>query len=277
LALLAAAAAVWGFWFDTHANSDGIRGVFYLPIIFSAALATGKRRSLQAFLLVSALCVASYILQPPRLGAEQALQYLLMSALVIGLPSLMSMALRQRLGRSRRRLYDVAKLDRLTRLHNRHYLLEELDKAIQRWRRGQMRFSAMVVDVDGLSRINASHGEPFGDEVLAEIAMMLRSTCRELDYVGRLGADRFLLILPATEAKDAMNVALRVQQKLSQRWLKAPSGEAVSVSVCMGIVQFNNGRWSASDTLSACDVALAQSRAQGYGQVTVYQSDEAPA
>jgi hypothetical protein len=47
--------------------------------------------------------------------------------------------------------------------------------------------------------------------------------------------------------------------------------------VSMGIVQFNNGHWSAEDTLCACNAALDASRAKGYGQISVYESDELPA
>lgn len=276
LTLVAAITAAWGFWFDTHGNSEGVRAVFYLPLIATAALAGNKRRSLQALLLVSGLCILSYILQPPKLGPEQMRLQTLMTALVIGLPSIMSMLLRSRYRRLDERLYQVAKLDRLTHLHDRHYLLEELDKAIQRWRRGQMKFSAMVVDVDGLSNINARYGERLGDQLLATTAMILRDSCRELDYLGRLGADRFLLILPATEAKDAMNLAMRAQQHIGDSLIKTDSDEVVSVSVSMGIVQFNNGHWSAEDTLSACNAALDASRAKGYGQISVYESDELP-
>jgi diguanylate cyclase (GGDEF)-like protein len=277
LTLVAVTVAAWGFWFDTHANSEGVRAVFYLPLIVIAALADNRRRSLQALLLVSGLCILSYILQPPKLGLEQMRVQSLMAALVIGLPSIMSMLLRRRYRRLDERLYQVAKLDRLTHLHDRHYLLEELDKAIQRWRRGQMQFSAMVVDVDGLSNTNARYGERLGDELLARTAMILRDSCRELDYLGRLGADRFLLILPATEATDAMHLAKRAQQHIGDSLLKADNDEVVSISVSMGIVQFNNGHWSAEDTLCACNAALDASRAKGYGQISVYESDELPA
>ena len=274
--ILAVLVAAWGFWFDTHANANGVRAVPYLLLIFAGSLGNKAIRSFHMALLASALYLISLIVQPPRLGADEMLTFSLMSATIIWVPSLMSIIQRRRFARLDEKLYEVAKLDRLTRLHNRHFLLEELDKAIQRWRRGQMRFSVMLVDIDGLSRINGHYGEQVGDEVLGFTGRVLRACCRDLDYLGRLGADRFLLILPATEAKDAMTLALRIQEKLTKAPIKSKNDEAVAISVSIGIVQFNNGRWSAEDTLAACDAALDTSRAEGYGEVSVYDSDEAP-
>lgn len=276
ITLAAILVAAMGFWFDTHSNANGVRAVPYLLLIFAGSFGDKAIRSFHMALLASALYIGSIIVQPPRLSGEDMLAFSLMSAAIIWVPSLMSIIQRRRFSRLDEKLYEVAKLDKLTRLHNRHFLLEELDKAIQRWRRGQMRFSTMLVDIDGLSRTNAHYGETIGDEVLSFTGQVLRNCCRDLDYLGRLGADRFLLILPATESKDAMTLALRIQEQLLKAPIKSKNDETVTISVSIGIVQFNNGRWSAEDTLAACDAALDTCRAEGYGEISVYESDEAP-
>jgi len=91
-------------------------------------------------------------------------------------------------------LTDLATTDLLTGLHNRRYVLSELDKAIQRSRRPGHRFSLVLFDLDGFKGINDTQGHPAGDLVLKKAAAALLSVCREGDVLGRYGGDEFLLI-----------------------------------------------------------------------------------
>jgi diguanylate cyclase (GGDEF)-like protein len=91
-------------------------------------------------------------------------------------------------------LTDLATTDLLTGLHNRRYVLNELDKAIQRSRRPGHRFSLVLFDLDGFKGINDTQGHPAGDVVLKKASEALQSVCREGDVLGRYGGDEFLLI-----------------------------------------------------------------------------------
>jgi diguanylate cyclase (GGDEF)-like protein len=91
-------------------------------------------------------------------------------------------------------LTDLATTDLLTGLHNRRYVLSELDKAIQRSRRPGHRFSLVLFDLDGFKQVNDTQGHPAGDLVLKKASAALQSVCREGDVLGRYGGDEFLLI-----------------------------------------------------------------------------------
>lgn len=123
ITILAVLVAAVGFWFDTHANANGVRAVPYLLLIFAGSLGNNAVRSFHMALVASALYITSLIVQPPRLTGEEMLTYSVMSAAIIWIPSLMSIIQRRRFSRLDEKLYEVAKLDRLTRLHNRHFLI----------------------------------------------------------------------------------------------------------------------------------------------------------
>jgi diguanylate cyclase (GGDEF)-like protein len=101
-------------------------------------------------------------------------------------------------------LTDLATTDALTGLHNRRYVLEELEKAVQRGRRTQQPFAVVLFDLDGFKGINDSLGHAAGDRVLQKVAGALGGVVREGDVLGRYGGDEFLLItygdLPATQS-----------------------------------------------------------------------------
>jgi diguanylate cyclase (GGDEF)-like protein len=91
-------------------------------------------------------------------------------------------------------LTDLATTDLLTGLHNRRYVLAELQKAIQRARRSGQPFSVVLFDLDGFKQVNDTHGHSAGDLVLKKAATALQSICREGDVLGRYGGDEFLLV-----------------------------------------------------------------------------------
>jgi GGDEF domain-containing protein len=71
--------------------------------------------------------------------------------------------------------------------------------------------SAALLDLDHFKRINDAYGHSRGDEVLAAVAMVLRSSVRESDFVGRYGGEEFLLLLPDTGRDQAAIVAEKVR------------------------------------------------------------------
>jgi diguanylate cyclase (GGDEF)-like protein len=97
-------------------------------------------------------------------------------------------------------------LDRLTGLPNRHFFLEEVDRHIERLDYDQLTGTMMMIDLDGLRRVNALYGHDAGDNLLTRVAAMLRGTVRPTDIVARVGADEFGLWL---DGMDHMTAAER--------------------------------------------------------------------
>jgi diguanylate cyclase (GGDEF)-like protein len=111
---------------------------------------------------------------------------------------------------------EMALRDQVTQLYNRHCFEDQLAAAVARSRRSGEPLALLVIDLDGLKRINDLGGHPAGDEALRAAAESLRSSCRLGDVPCRLGGDEFAVILPGAEAAAAELVAERAQKRLRQ-------------------------------------------------------------
>jgi diguanylate cyclase (GGDEF)-like protein len=114
------------------------------------------------------------------------------------------------------RARDLAMRDQLTELHNRRSFDDRLVEAVARAKREREPLGLLVLDVDGLKRINDAGGHTAGDDALRMAADALRGAVRQGDTVCRLGGDEFAVILPGAGMEAAMEVAHRAQAALSR-------------------------------------------------------------
>jgi len=135
-------------------------------------------------------------------------------------------ALRQKRVAEERILY-LSLHDTLTDLYNRGYFEEEMAR-IERGR--SFPVSILMADLDGLKRINDTHGHAIGDRLIMDAADILRRAVRSSDVVARLGGDEFALILPGTDALIAARVVERIRG-IEAEFNREPRGYQVSFSI----------------------------------------------
>ena len=106
-----------------------------------------------------------------------------------------------------------ASIDRLTTLPNRSYFLGEVNRHIDRLEQDGTSGTMLLIDLDGLRRINAAHGRAIGDDLLIRTANLLRGVVRPVDMVARVGGDEFAVWLDnmdhMTAAERAVGLAER--------------------------------------------------------------------
>jgi two-component system cell cycle response regulator len=150
--------------------------------------------------------------------------------------------------------------DALTNLYNRRFLHRELAVLVATARRHRRDLSLVLVDIDHFKSINDTLGHLAGDRVLVEVAARLRTRLRESDYLGRLGGDEFLALLPDTGAEQAAVVA----DGLRAATCAAPvviDGEPVHVTVSGGWASWSGQ--TPDELLARADQALYQAKADG--------------
>lgn len=127
--------------------------------------------------------------------------------------------------------------DELTKIYNRRFFNEQIDKEWHRSLRKQENLSLIIIDVDYFKNYNDSLGHQAGDLCLQKIANCLTETCRRAsDVVARYGGEEFILLLPYTDLAGAEQIANNIKDKINNLNIihpNSPIGKKVSVS--MGI------------------------------------------
>jgi diguanylate cyclase (GGDEF)-like protein len=112
-------------------------------------------------------------------------------------------------------LEQRAHLDGLTELGNRFALQDTLPMEIAACRKKGCALSILITDLDHFKRVNDVHGHAAGDEVLRRIAMVLRASVREGDFLARYGGEEFVVLSPNCNAATALETAERIRVGVS--------------------------------------------------------------
>ncbi|MBS3792802.1 sensor domain-containing diguanylate cyclase, partial [Candidatus Bipolaricaulota bacterium] len=112
-------------------------------------------------------------------------------------------------------LKEQAVRDPLTELYNRRYFNETLSKEVERSERYSRPIAFLMIDVNRFKEINDRYSHQTGDEVLKEVAKLLKDNIREVDTVVRYGGDEFLIMLPETDGESSYTVT-RLREKLEE-------------------------------------------------------------
>jgi diguanylate cyclase (GGDEF)-like protein/putative nucleotidyltransferase with HDIG domain len=124
-----------------------------------------------------------------------------------------------------------ATTDFLTGLPNARSLIVHLAQELSRCRRTGTSLAVMVCDLDGFKQINDRYGHLEGDRLLKIFASELKDSCREYDYVARMGGDEFVIIAPGLKADTASQKATRLNQLAIAAGRRVCGRDLISLSV----------------------------------------------
>ncbi|CAI8850354.1 diguanylate cyclase [Pseudomonas sp. IT-P258] len=159
----------------------------------------------------------------------------------------------------------LARTDGLTGLANRATLIERLHQAFAAARRGAEAFAVFYLDLDHFKRINDTLGHPVGDLLLQEVARRIKFGVRENDVVARLGGDEFAILqLDVSDPTQSAAMAANIRDALLTPYNLA--GNALHISVSIGISSYGVACLDADSLLSQADMALYRSKEMGRNQ-----------
>jgi diguanylate cyclase (GGDEF)-like protein len=128
----------------------------------------------------------------------------------------------------------LAVSDPLTGLANYRRLLDVLEAETERTNRNNRPFAVLLLDLDGLKKINDTHGHLVGSRALCRLADILRIHCRSIDTAARYGGDEFALVLPETQDAEAQLVASRIREVLLSDTEKPQLSASIGISIYRG-------------------------------------------
>ena len=171
------------------------------------------------------------------------------------------------LKRSNELLLELSNTDHLTGLFNRRYLMEALEKELQRCLRKGGCLSLIIVDIDHFKGVNDTLGHLQGDVVLQKVALSMQKELRSYDIAARYGGEEFVAVLPDATHKEAMFVADRM--RLSIQGIKFSGALApLSITVSLGVATFPSPNCTTVDEfIKLADDALYLAKANGRNRV----------
>jgi diguanylate cyclase (GGDEF)-like protein len=169
-------------------------------------------------------------------------------------------------------LEHAAMHDPLTDLPNRHLVLDRAEQILARARRLDVPVTALFVDIDGFKQVNDRYGHQVGDEILRQVGARLKTTLRDNDTVGHIGADEFVMLVDSFGLDAAPElVAQRILDVLCQP-IQLAAGDHAPLCLTASIGIATGRAASAEDLLQDADLALHKAKAAGRNGYVQFES-----
>ncbi|VXB98648.1 GGDEF domain-containing protein [Massilia sp. 9I] len=276
------AASTLGRWllvFTTHSLALVVNAVSLahglteaMPVlvisVLVAGLAESRPRRCIAILLPSALfhAIAGALVLPQLVWLASVAA----SAVAVAMAMLIAAAngsIREAAWRHEQQLLHACRYDSLSGAMSRAYLTELARRDVSLARRHARPLAVAMIDIDHFKRVNDTHGHATGDAVIRSLVDTCRASLRQDDYVGRIGGEEFVCILPETGVDEAFACAERIRTNVEASLLAAAGGPVrFTVSIGVAVLCGHDG-WDA--LLRDADEAMYRAKAGGRNRTTV--------
>ncbi|HVH64742.1 MAG TPA: GGDEF domain-containing protein [Candidatus Acidoferrum sp.] len=260
LALLLAAVAAVAYLERSVGGSLDLRLLYFVIVLYGAILLP----RMLALAIAGSVAVVSVGIS----GAEGTTLIVngLTRLLMYGYAALLTNNWEQ----ERRRLMRMSRIDDLTGLYNLRALKEQLPTRLGPAGRTGRRMAVLMMDIDGFKTVNDRLGHGAGNELLKEVANLLRFAVRVGDEPFRFGGDEFVLLLSDADSEGAMIVATRIQD-IYRTMGQTLRGTDVTISFSIGIAIFPDDGATPEGLLTRADEALYQAKRSGLGKIARYK------
>ncbi len=168
-----------------------------------------------------------------------------------------------------RELSELALVDNLTNLSNRHYFDHDIEFLIATTNRNKSKLTMLMIDLDRFKLVNDTFGHLVGDNVLKQTAQILKNSVRATDRVYRWGGEEFIIITPETSNSQATLVA----EKICQNFRDAHFDVIGNITVSIGLASYDSDDFN-EDWIKRADLALYQAKQTGRDKWVAWLDDE---
>lgn len=165
-------------------------------------------------------------------------------------------------------------LDSVTKVYNRHYLIENLNKQINLSKKEYKSIFFLMIGVDHFKAIIDEFDHDIGDQVLVELARVIHTNISEFDMVARLSGDEFLIsVLSSSHESDVIRVANNIIEDFSKVKVQVnDNGHTLQKTICIGLDTYNtlDSEDTIDKTIKNADIALYEAKNKGRGEFFNY-------
>lgn len=161
--------------------------------------------------------------------------------------------------------------DSLTGIWNYKAFIETLGQRMDQLKKFPGKCVLVLLDIDGLYRINEKYGYICGDEVIVKLTEIIKRNVRSQDYLARYSGEEFMLILNEVSLQIAQQIAERIQEEFASYVFEQCDNNSNTVSI--GIAEWNDSYSNNLDFVSKVEHALRLAKLQGYGSLSIYHEN----
>lgn len=158
-------------------------------------------------------------------------------------------------------LSEISSIDGLTKIGNHRTLIEHLKAEITETSRTSSQLSIALFDIDDFKKVNDSKGHVYGDQVLVDIASIMKKSIRDTDFVGRYGGEEFMVIFPNTTLSVASKISDRIRQAVEDYNFV----DGLRITISGGTSQYNNE--TITELVHSADTKLYTAKRNGKNQI----------
>jgi len=184
---------------------------------------------------------------------------------------------RREIGRiaQQQELEHLASTDALTGLANRRTLMIHAEQELARAKRYGSELSMLMVDIDFFKKVNDTYGHQAGDVVLKKLAGIFSLVFRDIDFAARFGGEEFVVVLPETNAENALKAAERLRVLVNDTQVPLQQGEMAKFTISAGVASYSSsGNNSIEQLIFGADKALYAAKETGRNKVCLDSSAE---
>lgn len=158
-------------------------------------------------------------------------------------------------------LERLSSVDELTQVYNYRYFREYLSQEVAKLDESGQSLALLLCDIDHFKQWNDNFGHAKGDEILARVASLLKTTCRTSDIVARYGGDEFAILAPNTSLEGALALAEKLRTAVAEAGLGDDAGgEPNALTISTGVSAFSESR---DHLFEEADRALYSAKSEG--------------
>jgi len=169
------------------------------------------------------------------------------------------------------KLRDSSLRDGATKLYNRRFMEEFIDKSAEQALRSNVSYSILMIDIDYFKMVNDTYGHDSGDVVIKSLAEILQSTVRKADLPIRYGGEEFLIFLHNTTKEGALIVAQKIRTQFAAKKYQF-GNDTVEKTLSIGIAHFPSDADSIWKVIKFADIALYEAKHSGRNQVVEFEA-----
>lgn len=170
---------------------------------------------------------------------------------------------------SYKKVEEIATYDQLTRFLCKHEIVKLGKLIYDKCKDNEIKFSAIMIDVDNFKMINDTYGHVCGDKAISLLSQTITKSIRNTDYIGRYGGDEFLLICPDASEQEAYEVAERIRKNVENTVYSIGEGVNINLTISLGVHQCASCDASLDDVIKSADKSLYYAKGSSKNKVVL--------